>query len=567
MPRPISVPGTPRNPTLLSSRQVDRLWVLGLFAAAVFLFTLDLGGVALRDWDEGIVAQVARELGEGNNWLHPTLNGGPYLNKPPLVHGLIAIFYAIAGANEWTARLPGALLTAASVPLLYALGRELFHRRTPAIFSALVYLTLIPVVRHGRLAMLDGAVLFFLILMMGCVLRSRRDLRYALGSGLAFGFLCLTKGVLLGLLLGAIAFGFLLWDTPRLLTSKFLWMGLALGLVPVAFWYGAQWQHYGQTFIQANLLNQSLFRVWDSVENHQGPPWYYLLEILESTWPWLLFWCGGLALAWRDRNWSWARLIWVWTGVYLAAISVMGTKLPWYVLPVYPAFALATGAYLAAVWYEGDSETGRWRRTRRSRQSDDPCPRPDRLWPLFSLLAFAAWVGCLYFGGTFAGNSVPPGDANLQLACASVALTMAVATLLLVERDRQFLVILIWGMYLSLLLFVSSNYWVWELGEAYPVKPVASLIREHTPPGAEIYTSYPHSRPSLNFYSDRRVEPGDRQTLQQKWFNRSSPYLLLDQTALDTLKLKDLKSLGTAEGWTLVTRSATLDDIEGLKKL
>lgn len=567
MPRPISVPGTPRNPTLLSSRQVDRLWVLGLFAAAVFLFTLDLGGVALRDWDEGIVAQVARELERGNNWLHPTLNGSPYLNKPPLVHGLIAIFYAIAGVNEWTARLPGALLTAASVPLLYALGRELFHRRTPAIFSALVYLTLIPVVRHGRLAMLDGAVLFFLILMMGCVLRSRRDLRYALGSGLAFGFLCLTKGVLLGLLLGAIAFGFLLWDTPRLLTSKFLWMGLGLGLVPVAFWYGAQWQHYGQTFIQANLLNQSLSRVWDSVENHQGPPWYYLLEIVESTWPWLLFWCGGLTLAWRDRNWSWARLIWVWTGIYLVAISIMGTKLPWYVLPVYPAFALATGAYLATVWYEGDSETGRWRRTRRSRQSDDPCPRPDRFWPLLSLLAFAAWVGCLYYGGAFAGSSPPPGDANLQLTCASVALTMAVAALLLVERDRQFLVILIWGMYLSLLLFVSSNYWVWELGEAYPVKPVANLIWEHTPPGAEIYTSYPHSRPSLNFYSRRQIKPGDRQTLKQKWFNLSSPYLLLDQTALDTLELKNLKSLGTAEGWTLVTRSATLDDMEGLKRL
>ncbi|MGC9526737.1 MAG: ArnT family glycosyltransferase [Limnospira sp.] len=567
MPRPISVPGTPRNLTLLSSRQVDHLWVLGLLVAAVFLFTLDLGGVALRDWDEGIVAQVARELVDGNNWLHPTLNGGPYLNKPPLVHGLIAIFYAIAGQNEWTARLPGALLTAASVPLLYALGRELFHRRTPAIFSALVYLTLIPVVRHGRLAMLDGAVLFFLVLMMGCVLRSRRDLRFALGSGLAFGFLCLTKGVLLGLLLGAIAFGFLLWDTPRLLTSKFLWMGLGLGLVPVAFWYGAQWQSYGQTFVQANLLNQSLSRVWESVENHQGPPWYYLLEILESTWPWLPFGLGGLMMAWRDRNWSWARLIWVWTGVYLVAISLMGTKLPWYVLPVYPAFALATGAYLAAVWYEGDSETGRWRRTRRSRQSDDPCPRPDRLWPLFSLLAFAAWVGCLYFGGTFAGNFVPPGDANLQLACASVALTMAVATLLLIERDRQFLVILIWGMYLSLLLFVSSNHWVWELGEAYPVKPVASLIREHTPPDAEIYTSYPHSRPSLNFYSDRRVEPGDRQTLQQKWFNRSSPYLLLDQTALNSLELKNIKPLGTAEGWTLVTRSATLDDIEGLKRL
>lgn len=552
--RRISAPGTPKNSTILSYQKVDRLWVWGLWLAALFLFTLNLGEVSLRDWDEGIVAQVARELITGDtNWLYPTLHGNPYLNKPPLIHWLIALCYQIGGVNEWTARLPGALLTATSVPLLYILGRELFNRRTPAVFSAVVYLTLIPVVRHGRLAMLDGAVLFFLILMMVCVLRGRRDLRYALGSGLAFGLLCLTKGVLLGLLLGAIALGFLLWDTPRLLTSKFLWIGLGLGLVPVAFWYGSQWQYYGFNFIEANLLNQSLVRVWESVENHHGPPWYYLLEIIKFGAPWLLFWVGGLGLAWRDRNLSWARLTLVWTAVYLVAVSAMNTKLPWYILPIYPVLALAVGNYLAVVWYEGDYDTGRWRKTRRTRYSDYPCPRPDRLWPLFGILAFAAWLGCLYFGGMLSVIDAESSDINLQLTCASVALTMAVTTLLLVERDRQFLVILAWGMYLSLLLFVSSNHWVWELGESYAVKPVAHLIQQHTPPAAEIYTSYPHSRPSLNFYSDRQVHPVDNQTLQHHWQNLSSPYFLVDQKTINTLQLEHLKILGTAEGWILVS--------------
>jgi 4-amino-4-deoxy-L-arabinose transferase-like glycosyltransferase len=246
----------------------------------------------------------------------------------------------------------------------------------------------------------------------------------------------------------------------------------------------------------------------------------------------------------------------------------MGTKLPWYVLPVYPAFALAVGAYLAKVWDEGDFEMGRWRRARRSRRSDDPCPRPHRRRPIFALLAVAARVGCLYFGGVLgAENARPPGDLNLQVTCASVALTMTVTALLLVERDRQFLVILIWGMYLSLLLFVSSNHWVWELGEAYPVKPVASLIREHTPPEAEIYTSYPYSRPSLNFYSDRRIVPRDRPALRQKWQDLPPPYFLLDRTALETLNLDHLRHLGSAEGWVLVTRSAAAGAIEGIQRL
>uniref|UniRef100_A0ACD5GWP6 ArnT family glycosyltransferase n=1 Tax=Desertifilum tharense IPPAS B-1220 TaxID=1781255 RepID=A0ACD5GWP6_9CYAN len=128
--------------------------------AALFLFGIDLGSLPLRDWDEGIVAQVARNISrspfDSLSWLYPTLAGEPYLNKPPLIHILIALLYKTVGINEWTTRLPSAILTALSVPLLYGVGVEIFPKRTPAIFSALIYLTLLPVVRHGRLAMLDG---------------------------------------------------------------------------------------------------------------------------------------------------------------------------------------------------------------------------------------------------------------------------------------------------------------------------------------------------------------------------------------------------------------------------
>ncbi|MCY7285248.1 MAG: phospholipid carrier-dependent glycosyltransferase, partial [Cyanobacteria bacterium CAN_BIN43] len=105
------------------SASTDRLIILALTVVAIALFTVNLGGVPLRDWDEGLVAQVAREIWQAPlgslTWLYPTIWGEPYLNKPPLVHGLVAIAYSLGGVNEWTARLPGALLTACSVPLLY----------------------------------------------------------------------------------------------------------------------------------------------------------------------------------------------------------------------------------------------------------------------------------------------------------------------------------------------------------------------------------------------------------------------------------------------------------------
>ena len=85
------------------------------------------------------------------------------------------------------------------------------------------------------------------MVMMLCVLRSRRDLRYCLGVGIGFGLICLTQG-LFGVFLGAIAIVFLFWDTPRLLTSYYLWTGILIGILPVACWYGAAtdalWLHF-----------------------------------------------------------------------------------------------------------------------------------------------------------------------------------------------------------------------------------------------------------------------------------------------------------------------------------
>lgn len=532
--RPLSTP---------SGRWVDRLWVAGLFMVALPLFTVNLGGLPLRDWDEGIVAQVAREIMrspfDSLTWLYPTLGGVPYLNKPPLIHWLISIAYSLAGVNEWTARLPGALLTALSAPLLYGVGRELFPQRSAAIFATLVYLTLLPVVRHGRLAMLDGALLCFFLLLMLCLLRTRRNLRWGLGVGVAFGLLCLTKGIA-ALLLGAIAVAFILWDTPRLLTSRYVWLGVFIGSAPVVAWYSAQWGHYGNGFIQSSLLSQSLSRVWTSVEKNGGAPWYYLLEILKYAMPWLLFTPWGLRSAWESRNMGWAKLVLVWLGGYLLAVSLMSTKLPWYVLPVYPALALLTGRYLSDVWNVEDLLGIR---------SQSRAPYPKSWSIVFGLLAIASWVASGYFSGI--GPSPQP---DVQLILTALALTMTAATVLVIRCDSQFIPVLIWGAYVSLLLLMASSQWVWELGERYPVKPVADLIWRNTPPGQEVLTSFPLNRPSLNFYSDRQVIPASAQELKTHWQETPKPYLLIDPLTLKQLELESVEHLGTAEEFILVTR-------------
>ncbi len=529
----------------------DRLWTLGIFGGALLLFGMNLDGLPLRDWDEGIVAQVAREIcryGE-NNWIYPTLNEQPYLNKPPLVHWLIALSYSIGGVNELTARLPGAMLTAVSVPLLYQIGREIFTQRLAAGLASLVYLTMLPVVRHGRLAMLDGAVLCFLMWLFWCLLRSRRHLPDSLGIGIGIGLICLTKGIL-GLLLAAIAMMFLIWDTPRLLKTSYFWIGIFLGIAPVASWYLAQLAHYGQIFTDGHVINQSWQRIWSPVEGHTGPPWYYLLEIGKYSWPWLLFLPQSLQLTWENRNLSWGKLVLVWGGGYLLVISVMVTKLPWYVLPFYPALALGIGAYLAQVWYGVINPHAPLVVNPELARSPDPIIYP-RAWVIvFSILAIGSWGGSIYFG--FFGAKATQ-DLLMQLA--AVGLTMSVAAMLVYRQDRQFIPILIWGSYVSLLLFVNSPHWIWELGEADPVKPIATLIQSATPSQQKIvYTSYPYSRPALNFYSDRQILPLSDAQIQQYWQQDPPGYFLIDPQTQKRLNLQPQLELGTAGDWRLITR-------------
>ncbi|NER37255.1 MAG: glycosyltransferase family 39 protein [Oscillatoria sp. SIO1A7] len=533
---------------------LEQVWVLGLLLAAILLYQMNLGSLPLRDWDEGTVAQVARELWRGDwNWLHPTLYGEPYWNKPPAIHLLIALAYSIGGVSELTTRLPGAMLCALSVPLLYGIGREVFLLRGPAIFSALVYLTLLPVVRHGRLGMLDGGVLCFFLLTIWSVLRARRDLRYGLAAGIGLGLLCLTKGIL-GLLLGAIAAVFIIWDTPRLLRSLYLWSGLILGMAPAIAWYSAQWLHYGEPFLHAHFLNQSFGRIVKPVENNYGPPWYYLLEILKYGFPWLLFWPQGLRLAWENRLMGWGKLVLAWTSIYLLAISAMGTKLPWYVLPLYPALALACGAQLALVW-QGEPYKPLVQRPQRGIPLDNISPDKAQRSTLYprawvAILALLALAGC-GFGVYFA--IATPSKLALLLTLAAFGLTMTTAAILVYCQDRQFILVLFWGMYVSLSLFVSSYDWLWELGEDYPVKPVAAIVSE-TPPGTTVYTSHPNHRPSLNFYSDRRVIPKSNSDLQELWEIDPPPYFLIDRAILKDLKLKEYKQTAAVEDWILVTR-------------
>jgi len=506
----------------LGQREAIAFGLLTLAALALWLSAL--GNLPLRDWDEGSHATIAREIYRTGHWLHPTRFGAPYWNKPPLGHWLVAASYALhGGVSEAAARRPLALLTALGVPLLYALGRELFAMRRPAFLGAAVYLTLLPVARHGRLVMLDGLANTLFVALLLCLARSRRQPPWALGIGLALGAIALTKSALF-LALGAIAgLWVLLGRDWALVRNPWGWLGLLLGGGGVAAWYGAQVLHYGATFWEVHWQMQAFDRVSQAVEGNRGAPWYYLVELLKYAWPWLLFWPGGLWLAWQQRQQAWAKLVLGGSALFLSTISLMGTKLPWYAMPLYPLLALAAGAQLAHLGQQA---------------------RYSRWWMVpFLLMALAGGAGFGYFA---IAEPEPP-----LLALAFVLfVTMTAAALQVGRGDRRFIATLLAGSYLCLGLLMQSSVWLWELNESFPAPPVGALIRQATPPDAIIYASFPYHRPSVEFYGDRRVIPAGGPELLKQW--RAGHYILVDRPTLDWLNLPEPDLRGEAVGFTLL---------------
>jgi hypothetical protein len=233
-------------------------------------------------------------------------------------------------------------------------------------------------------------------------------------------------------------------------------------------------------------------------------------------------------LAWRKREESWAKLSLLGTGIFLGIISLMTTKIPWYVMPVYPFFALTVGATIDQIWQNKTI--------------------PPRWWLyLFGFLTVGATGAGIYYG--FMAKQVDLGGVLFILA-----ITFGGTTFYFWQKKRQFLVVLTGGFYLALVAFMATPHWNWELNNSeFAVKPVAALIRQFVPPEYEVYLSRHHSRRTLDFYSGRRVEAHSQETLERLWQERPSrTFILLKNQELDQVNLPNHRVYGQTERYTLV---------------
>src|SRR5207302_6385345 len=147
--------------------------------------------------DEGRYAQIPREMLTRGDWIVPTLQSEPYLDKPPLFYWLVMASYQLFGFHDWAARLVPALAVQGCILLSYVFGRRLLGER-PAFWGALALALMPGFVGMGRLLVLDGVLTFWVTLSVFSAWRALDGPGLQRGwwllAALACGFGVLTKG-------------------------------------------------------------------------------------------------------------------------------------------------------------------------------------------------------------------------------------------------------------------------------------------------------------------------------------------------------------------------------------
>ena len=132
-----------------------------LLITGALLFIVNLGAAPIYTKGEAREAVTIFDIVHGGGVILPMRAGVEIPSKPLLMHWLAALISVVAGGvNEWTVRLPSALLAIAGALACYLYVRRLFEERG-ALLSALMLLTSFQYLQAGTGARVDMTLTFF----------------------------------------------------------------------------------------------------------------------------------------------------------------------------------------------------------------------------------------------------------------------------------------------------------------------------------------------------------------------------------------------------------------------
>ena len=329
----------------------DLLFIVPL---AAFFLLFDLGKGSLASWDEALYAGVAKEMALSGDWLNLTWSWHKWVDKPPLAIWATAACYKIFGISEFSARFFSALCGIGSVVVTYLIGRNLLNRWT-GFLGALALLSSSHFLRFSRFGMLDAPLTFFISLALYFFWLGREKERYLVLSGAALGLAFMTKS--LAALLVFPVLGIYCWAMGEfvILRSRGYLIGLLVAALIALPWHVYMLFHDGAFFIHEVFIKHLFLRPMTVLDGHSGNYYFYIRILVNKYHPWVLIGIFSapffLFKAIKDRL-NEIVFLSAWMFSLFLIITLMKTKLPWYILPLYPPLSISVGWVLARIFEE-----------------------------------------------------------------------------------------------------------------------------------------------------------------------------------------------------------------------
>ncbi|HET9838441.1 MAG TPA: glycosyltransferase family 39 protein [Candidatus Angelobacter sp.] len=336
---------------------------LGLvLGVCYFFFFFGLGAFGLVGADEPRYAQIAREMFTRHDWIVPTLNGHPWLEKPVLLYWKVMNSYMLFGVEDWAARVPAAAHALALVVAVFFFMRR--FRYTSELDAAMIAASSAGMIGFARGASTDMLLTAPFAMAMMCWWAWNQSAKklWLLAFYVLLGLGALAKGpVSPALAVLVIATYAAVRRDGRFFLRTISIPGLLLFFLVVLPWFLAV-QHRVPEFFRVFFLEHNLQRFGSNLYQHSQPFWYYVPVFLLCMVPWILFTLPALVEAGRSafsRKPATAEgpadstaddgltsFLFVWTIIPIVFFSISRSKLPGYILPAIPSAVLLTAEYL-----------------------------------------------------------------------------------------------------------------------------------------------------------------------------------------------------------------------------
>lgn len=303
-----------------------------LVLLTIFIITLfHLGSWGLTESSEARYAQIAKEMFETGDYIHPRKMGISHYHKPPLTYYITALGYAIFGINEFGARFFLSVALFVQLILIYKTSLLLFNDRKASLLSVVLYFSTPLILASVRNLTTDAYLNTFVMMAIYFWLKYLEEKKFFFLFYLSLSLGFFTKGPLVLIPLFIFQLTWLFYNKKKIKFSIYDFLGVILFFISCGWWYLAVIKENPMVldYFTSNQLYQRMFS--NDAFNRGKPFWYYIVFLPVSLFPWIAY--IFMTLKKIDTIALKRKILLTTFFLIILIFSIFKTKLIFYVLP------------------------------------------------------------------------------------------------------------------------------------------------------------------------------------------------------------------------------------------